>query len=272
MKKFLSLAIITALIVTCFASCSSGHIQDNKDNTSNSRPTPKEITIGYDEPSDAASKPLPTQHIALKCLSSYERNEKVIVDAAMGDNYSYFQEFGGTPSYDTFGENGYPVFEVYLNNGLRSDIQINNDVLLINGKTGVYEERFSKEDMQSLDISDYYDISKYYHENVELDFSNFNVGYSGGVTFSFGWYFYHDNPSNDSDDSWCGMRRSIDFYVGEDGISFSFGGREAAEREYYNNFGTERGTLTQEIPKYCFFADDDMKLLSCPGAVRSKTI
>ena len=253
MKKLLSLAIITALIVTCFASCSSGHIQDNKDNTSNSRPTPKEITIGYDEPADAASKPLPTQRVALKCLSSYERNEKVIVDAAMGDNYSYFQEFGGTPSYDTFGENGYPVFEVYLSLDDSTWEPVDNDVLLINGKTGAYEERFSKEDMQSLDISDYYDISKYYHENVELNFSNFNVGDSGSVIFSFGWFYYHDNPDNisQSDNSWAGMRRGIGFYIGENGITFSFAGKETAEDEYHANYGTERNTIAQSEPTLC---------------------
>ena len=137
---------MVVMVVTCFASCSSNiqddNIQDNNGNKTKSNPS--EITIGYNESLDANSKPLTSQRIALKCMSFYEKNEKVIVDAAMGDQYS------------------------------------------------------------------------------------------------FGWFYYHDNPENQyqPDNSWCGMRRSLYFYIGESGISLSFNSVDNAKDEYDNHLST----------------------------------
>ena len=266
-NKIISLVLMAVMIITCFASCSSYNIQDDnaQDNTdSNTKSNPQEITIGYSESSDDNSKPLPSQRIALKCLSFYEKNEKVIVDVAMGDQYSHFQEYGGSPSYDTFESNGYPIFEVYLGNDTNWDVADDEDILLINGKTGAFEKKFSKEDMIDLDITENIDIvSKYLHENIELDFNKFNVGDSGTVVFSFGWFYDHDNPYNQSqpDNSWCGMRRTLSFYIGESGISLSFNSVDNAKDEYDNHLSATDNANTDAIcaakPLYLLCIDNN---------------
>lgn len=267
MKKIISLVLMAVMIVTCFASCSSSNIKDDNiqdNNGNNTKSNPSEITIGYNESLDANSKPLTSQRIALKCMSFYEKNEKVIVDAAMGDQYSHFQEHGGSPSYDTFESNGYPIFEVYLGNDTNLDVADNEDILLINGKTGAFEKKFSKEDMGDLDITgNVDDVSKYLHENIEVDLSKFNVGDSGKVVFSFGWFYYHDNPENQyqPDNSWCGMRRSLYFYIGESGISLSFNSVDNAKDEYDNHLSTADNANTDAIcaakPLYLLCIDNN---------------
>ncbi len=193
----------------------------------------KEISAGY---SISASKPVSSQYIALKCISFYQSGEEITVDAAMGDLYSYYQQYGGSPSYDTFETNGYPVFEVYQKETTSADTYD----ILINGKNERLEKRYGKEEMKALDITEHTDnIDKFHHETVKLDLSALKAGDRGEIVFSFGWFYKHDNPYNTDqpDNSWSGMRRSVYFYKGEKGIIFSFNSIDSAEAEYKTHFG-----------------------------------
>lgn len=79
MKKIISLVLMAVMIFTCFASCSPYNIQDDnaQDNTiSKTKSNPQEITIGYSEPSDDNSKPLPSQRIHLNACHSMKKMKK----------------------------------------------------------------------------------------------------------------------------------------------------------------------------------------------------
>ena len=67
--------------------------------------------------------------------------------------------------------------------------------------------------MSELDISgEYGNISQYYHESVELDLSEYDIGSSGCIAFSFGWNYEKENPYNDNPLSlWEGQRKFIYF-------------------------------------------------------------
>ena len=194
----------------------------------------EEIKTGYITDS---SKPLPTQRIALKCYSFYPKGEKITVTASMGDIYTKNQEYKKNPSYDTYGNNGYPLFEVYPSE--KADISkiTDNDFAKINGEIGKYEHKFSKDDMQKLDISDVIDgdISGYYSEIVELDLSDCEVGESGPITFSFGWQYDTSPDISTGDSMWSGMRRTLGYYIAEDGVYLSFNGWEDAEHQSEKN-------------------------------------
>lgn len=238
MKRVFPLAVMLAMIISCFVSCSSADPQklSNKADKLKSQ----EITFGYDDENDKID---PSPRIALKCFSFYEKNEKIIVDAAMGIEYSFLQESGSLPSYDSYGEKGYPFLAVYPCNELIIE-KVENNKLLINGNSEPVEKKFDKEDLQKLDISrEIGDISKYYHENIELDLSKCSIGDSGRVVFTFGWLFNQDNPNDNlnPDDSWTGMRKSIYYYVGENGVSVS-NSIDTAMEQYKEAFPDENDT------------------------------
>lgn len=262
MKKIILPTLVFTMIIACFVSCSFTQSED-ADNKIESLYS-SEITVGYGESSGLSSKPEPSQRVALKCFSSFQEDKKVIVDVAMGDDYSYYQEHGGVPSYDTFGSNGYPVFEVYHPSDISWDAVDENYPLLINEEKGYLEKKFNKEEMSDLDITGNDDnISKYYHESIELDFSNLRVGESGMVVFSFGWFFLHDNPYNQShpDNSWCGKRRALYYYIGENGIMLGFNSAESTKYEYDTLFPESNNNTDEPIcsakPLYLLCIDND---------------
>lgn len=186
----------------------------------------EEITVGYTADSNN-SKPLPSQRIALKCLSFYPHGEKITVTAFMGDEYS----IGKRPTYDTYGNNGYPVFEVFPAKIAAIPETVDNAHVKINGKTGKYEHRFNKEDMTKLDIPNHVecDISECYSEEVELDLSECMIGESGIIAFSFAWQ-YEKAPYEGffPKSLWEGRRQFFYYYTAEDGIYVSFTGIESA--------------------------------------------
>ncbi len=231
-----AIAVIPAFLNNNHSNLDNPAIQDNQPQLHS-----VEILSGYNE--EAVGKPLPSQRIALKCMSSYSHGKKIIVDAAMGDAYSDHQKWGSFPSFDTFEANGYPIFDVYSVNTANHEQMLEDNNLHINGSDSKYSRIFTREDMSKLDISgEYGNISQYYHESVELDLSEYDIGSSGCIAFSFGWYYEKENPNNENSLSlWEGQRKFIYFFVGENGFVFNFDSCEAAEKYYYEN-----GTTSEE--------------------------
>ena len=147
----------------------------------------------------------------------------------MGDMYTYFQTHNGYPNYDSAGNPEYSIFATQ--NHKKTD----DERLIINGEKSEYTKAFSKEDMKSLDISDSIgDYDAYHHETAEIDFSNYETGSTGSITFRFGWKADGENPLNASSD-FAGMHQTMYFYVGENGTGISNNGIEAAQIAYEDN-------------------------------------
>lgn len=176
---------------------------------------PEELVVGFDD--DGNGKPMMPQRIAYRCPTFVRKGEKLIVDVYVGDySYEYHQRCGGEPSYDTYGENGYPNLQVY--SSALNDFQyriLNDDKLLINGTRNKYSRIFTLEEMPSMELGPYDSISQGRHERVVIDFSNYEVGNTGKIVLSFSWDF-GEPPS---EGTWLGSRTSISFYVGENGVS-----------------------------------------------------
>ena len=175
----------------------------------------EELAVGFDD--DENGKPMMPQRIAYRCPTFVQKGERLIVDVYVGDySYEYHQRCGGEPSYDTYGENGYPNLQVY--SSALNDFQYSvlyDDKLLINGTLNKYSRIFTLEEMPSMELGLYDSISRGRHERVEIDFSNYEVGNMGEIVLSFSWDF-GEPPS---EGTWLGSRTSISFYVGENGVS-----------------------------------------------------
>ena len=182
-----------------------------------------EYLIGNEDVSSAAST---TQKLVLNCNSFCANGETLKVDMAMGDMYTYFQTHDGYPNYDSAGNPEYSIFAAQ--NHKKTD----DERLIINSEKSEYTKAFSKEDMESLDITGKDgDYAAYYHESAEIDFSNYEAGSTGSVTFRFGWKADGENPLNASSD-FAGMNQTMYFYVGENGTGISNNGIEAAQQAY----------------------------------------
>lgn len=137
----------------------------------NNDPEINELLFGYSN--ESSGKPLPTQRLALKCKSYCDLGDTLKVDVAIGDTYSYHQEYGGYPTYDTPGRAEYGAYA--CDSGNYSKIE--NEKLKINGESGEYKKVYTKEEMESLDISGKFDdYGSYHHKTAEIDFSNFTIG------------------------------------------------------------------------------------------------
>lgn len=124
---------------------------------------------------------------------------------------------------------GYPVFAIRevdpynYNSETHARETINNTKLIVNGEKGNYEKRFTVEDLSFLGVSDMnrIDVIEYGHrEALTLNFENYNVGDFVHVVFSYGFFYYKNNPYNESkrDNSFAGKSRSLTLYIGEYGI------------------------------------------------------
>ena len=231
-----ALAVCMVSVMVLLSGCRTKEpINESTSDTSSTTQTDSkrtEITNGYDLES---SKPMPSQRIALKCYSFYPTGEKVTVKASMGDNYTYSEEHNSAPSYSTYGQNGRPVFEVYPSDRM-SNKDLDSSNVQINKCGKEYRKEFEKDELEVLDYSDFGDdVSQYYYEDIELDFSSCAVGESGTVKFVFGWQ-YETVPSHLSEDQledqlWEGYRRQIGYYVSDDGVYLNFSGAESAEED-----------------------------------------
>ena len=182
-----------------------------------------EYLIGGAE-STAAST---TQKLVLNCNSFCAKGEVLKVDMAMGDILS-------RQKYSDYDSEGYPNsgHHEYSIMATENYKKIDDERLLINGEKSEYTKEFTKEDMRTLDISPNigcYDL--YYHETAEIDFSDYETGSTGCITFRFGWKADEENALN-APSNFTGMEQTMYFYVGEDGVGISNNGREAAQIAY----------------------------------------
>lgn len=177
----------------------------------------QEIKIGYYDAN--YNKPLPSARIALKSKEFCYLGERLIIDVAKGDGAFHPQDYNSNRIYK------YSVFSTENNS------PITDEKLIVNGEIGGYTKEYTEEEMQVFDINGkYYDYDAYQHEITEIDFKNYSVGSSGGITFSFIAVFT-DDPLNPST---SGMQQNLYFYVGEKGIAISPYGVEEAMEEYDN--------------------------------------
>ncbi|MBP5579732.1 MAG: dockerin type I repeat-containing protein [Ruminococcus sp.] len=169
-----------------------------------------------------SSAPSTTQKLVLNCNSFCANGEILKVDVLMGDMYSK----GGYPNYDSAGNPEYSIFASQNNK------KIDDERLLINGERSEYTKTISKDDMKSLDITGKEgDYTAYYHKYARVDFSDYEAGSTGCITFRFGWKAEGENPLNASSD-FVGMHQTMYFYVGENGTGISNNGIEAAQLAY----------------------------------------
>ncbi|SEH79430.1 hypothetical protein SAMN02910265_02740 [Ruminococcus flavefaciens] len=184
--------------------------------------------------STVSSKPLPTQRIVLNYESFCKPGETLKVDAAMGDSYSYHEECGGYPTFDTPGHAEYGINACDLGTYKKID----NSPLIINGEKSEYKKVYTKDDMKSLDISRKYDdYASYHHETAEIDFSNYEIGSSGNIDFHFYWIYDEKNPY-DASSKYSGMSTIIGFYVGEKAIAIGASADDAKLR-YIAEYGAQ---------------------------------
>ena len=190
---------------------------DNKQSIDNS-----EYLFG-NEPSGSVMKP---QRLALNCNSFCPSGETLRIKMLMGDDYTYNQEHNSYPNFDS---EGYPEYSIFATENFK---KLDDERLVINGKQGEFTKAFSKDDMKSLDITGKEgDYTAYYNDTVEIDFSNYEAGSTGCISFSFGWKAAGVNPHNTSSD-FDGTSQTIYFYVGENGTGISNNGIEAAQKAY----------------------------------------
>jgi hypothetical protein len=266
-QKVLAAAACFAVIISICGAVGVFHLWGNSPGADD----PQDPTHNYPQtriysgPSDN-SKPMPSQRIIMETFSYYRSGDTVTVDAGMGDEYAKHQQYGQTPTYDTYGVNGYPVFLVYEiddeNPGTHL-IYRESDVgcygikegsgLIISGAAArVYERRLTEEDMASLDLHSYdangrwtpAEHDQYHWEAVTLDFSRLEPGDHGSVAFLFGWYFEHDNPYtiDKSKPSIAGYLRELSYYVGEDGVGLSFNSWLDAKNAYHQTTSSSSET------------------------------
>lgn len=195
---------------------------------------PKEDDTDYSGyligPNESSSVMTP-QRLALYCKSFCETGETLSVDMIMGDEYSKNQKFNYYPNFDSEGHPEYSIFE--SENYKKSE----NPRLIINGESSEYIKVFSKEDMNSLDISDCIgEYDRYYHESAAIDFSGYEIGSTGCITFGFGWKIVEGvNPYNPNSD-FIGTSKTLYFYVGDKGVGISISGSERAQIVYEERF------------------------------------
>lgn len=157
-----------------------------------------------------SGKPTTGHKIGIKCYSFYSES---IINLDVYMSQTLFES-------EKEKINGYPVFEINQGTGDNADV----GTVRINGNDKKYEKDFAIDDLSYLvadsAVSDVFDG---HCENITLDFSNVKNGGTAALTFSYGFFYYTDNPYNESkrENSWCGMRRTLYFYRGENGVSVS---------------------------------------------------
>ena len=142
---------------------------------------------------------------------------------------------------------GYPVFEVYqgfAENVPGINLYKDDHSVMINGSEKRYEKRFTLDDLNFLRASSYdEDVFERHGEKITLDFSEFDPDEAVAVTISYGFFYYKNNPYNQPqpDNSWCGRRITLCFYIGEKGIAVSTNSTEDALAGYEKITGTRPG-------------------------------
>ncbi len=182
-----------------------------------------------------------------EAYSYYLKNEKIYIKINFGfaDN-DYAKKFAsGEMGYPDWGDPSYalvnanPTIRCYATLINYYDIKDAYENVLINGSSK-YFHMFDEENLDFGYITEIYerydpelDKTKIYvtpifncSEMIELDFSNVPVGTSGKIIVDFGWC---EPDLNEFDGR--GPGQWLYFYVGENGIGFSFK-RPSKERSY----------------------------------------
>ena len=204
---------------------------------------PEMISVGFD---DVVEKPMVRQRIAYKCPMFINTAETLKVDVAVGDysySYSFSQKNSYDPDYDTYGVNGYPILQVYMCDSNNCEQKCTDSKLLINHELSGYERVFSKEEMSQIDLSRDESISDGKHVDVEIDFSNYEVGSSGEIAFCFSWSF---GKQPEGENPWLIRRQFLSFYVGEKGIACG-GTKELAEINYYKTVADKQSDMSNSL-------------------------
>lgn len=232
-KNKKSLVLKIASVAACFAVVLAGVL------IAATRKTPgnEMITLGVGQPmttGQAEEKETTGHKIGMKYYPFYT------------DKKITFNVFMSQPPSDNELD-GYPIFEVYLGfpeyvTGVNRYKEDHN--VIINNVENRYEKRFTLDDLSFLCASSYdEDVFNRHGEKVTLDFSEFDPDEAVTVTISYGFFYYKNNPYNqpNPDNSWCGHRITLNFYIGEKGIAVSADSTENALVEYEKAAGVRPG-------------------------------
>ncbi len=179
----------------------------------------QEIVVNSSGDHASNSKPTFGHQLAFECKSFY--TEKIIS----------LDVFFASPT-GSAEKNAIPVFQVYqYQEDKNYNYPIENGDLMINEAGSFYEKRFAPEDLSYLEMpfwEDILDVFDAHSEKVTLDFSKVPVGETVSIVIASATFHqdvYNENSHDYSPDHpFRGLRfnrRSLSFYVGENGISVS---------------------------------------------------
>jgi len=230
--KFASVAAAFVLVFTATALILPAILKNNSPAT----PLAGEISIGANN----SEKEISGHFIGVKCRSFYSDTKIITLEPYMAQ-------------LEDEGLDGYPVFEVYQGftefgtgiNRYREGCEVK-----INGGGSKYEKRFTLSDLDFLTIAYDENVFDGHSEKVTLDLSEFEADEAVSVTFSYGFFYYKNNPFNQSkpDNSLCANSFTLNFYIGERGITVSANSMEDAIAEYERLTGEKTG-MSEYIEK-----------------------
>ena len=230
--KFASVAAAFVLVFTATALILPAVLKNNSPAT----PLAGEISIGASN----SGKEISGHFIGVKCRSFYSDTKIITLEPYMAQ-------------LEDEGLDGYPVFEVYQGftefgtgiNRYREGCEVK-----INGGGSKYEKRFTLSDLDFLTIAYDENVFDGHSEKVTLDLSEFEADEAVSVTFSYGFFYYKNNPFNQSkpDNSLCANSFTLNFYIGERGITVSANSMEDAIAEYERLTGEKTG-MSEYIEK-----------------------
>ena len=218
--KWGSFAAAFVIVATVSIMFISGIIPSPSPDTPSTIESAKQVTA---EVTQNMQEPTTGHNIGIKC-SSFYTDRKITLDVFMNQYVS--------------GElDGYPVFEVYQGfpeHVLDVNVYKEGHNVIVNGSEDGLEKRFTLDDLSFLSASYGDDAYDGHGEKVTLDFSKFDPNEAVTVTFSYGFFYYKNNPYNQPqpDNSWCGRRVLLNFYIGDNGIAVSANSTEDALTEY----------------------------------------
>lgn len=224
--KFASIAAAFVLVFTATALILPAVLK----NDSPVPPTGNEVVVGW---TNSGFKELTGHFIGLKCPSFYSDTKTITLEPYMAQ-------------IQDEGLDGYPVFEVYqgfTEYGRGINRYKEGREVKINGIGNKYEKRFTLDDLDFLSISYNETVFDGHSEKITLDFSEFEPDEAVSVTFSYGFFYYKNNPFNqpNPDNSLCANSFTLNFYIGERGISVSANSMEGAIAEYERLTGEKTG-------------------------------
>ena len=170
----------------------------------------KEIKFGYDDGSDIGGhqKPSAPQKIVMKCRSFCELGETLTVEVAMADESLQPIFYSTAPDYE---------YRIYACNP-QNHKDIEDEKFVANEQPKGYKQKYLSDEAAMFDINGEaknYDL--YHQETAIIDFSNYEVGESGCISFVF-LAVYSEDPLHPS---YMGSEQYMYYYVGEKGTSIS---------------------------------------------------